>query len=107
MPRTRTLAFPLCVGVEAGQVIGRGFGFAEVQTSALPWVAVVPAGELVWSPLRWLSVVASFEAAVVILRHTFVIEGLGPVHDLGPVGLRGLLGVELGWGRNKDSRVSR
>lgn len=107
VPRARALSFPLCVGAEGGVVVGRGFGFSGARTSVLAWVAVNPAAELVWSVHPRLSLVAAFEPAVVVLRHTFVIEGLGPVHSLGPVELRGLLGVEIVLGPREHSRNSR
>lgn len=95
VPGWKMLEFPLCVGAEAGEVIGRGFGFPDASTERLPWVAVVPGAALSWFPIGRVGVVALVELPIVVLTHTFVIDGLGPVHELGRVSARGLLGLEL------------
>ncbi len=95
VPGRRRLELPLCAGLELGQVTGRSEGLASSGRAALPWVAVTASPGLTWSPRSWLALTLQAELAVPLLRHSFVITGLPPIHRLGGAELRGLLGLEF------------
>ncbi|MCY1065567.1 hypothetical protein OV090_12375 [Nannocystis sp. RBIL2] len=94
-PSLRNVEFPLCAGAEVGQVLGRSVGLQAPGRAALVWVAITAAPGVLWVPRPWLAVGLQVELAVPLLRHEFVIRGLPPLHRLGPVDVRGLLGVEF------------
>jgi hypothetical protein len=94
-PSLRTVEFPLCAGAEVGQVLGRSVGLAVPGRAGLVWAAITAAPGVLWVPRPWLAVGLQVELAVPLLRHEFVIRGLPSLHRLGPVDVRGLLGVEF------------
>ncbi|WAS95545.1 hypothetical protein [Nannocystis punicea] len=94
-PSLRTFEFPLCAGAEVGQVLARSVGLAVPGRVGLVWAAITAAPGVQWVPRPWLAVGLQVELAAPLLRHEFVIRGLPPLHRLGPVDVRGLLGVEF------------
>lgn len=97
VPRLGAVELPLCAGLEGGRTAGRGTGLPSSRTSAQPWWAVAVDAGLAWPVRRWIALTARATLAVPLLRQTFTINGLGPVHTVGPVQGRGTLGVELRW----------
>jgi len=93
--RPAVLEVPLCAGVEAGQAVGEGFGFADRQRSRLPWAAITVGGALAWAPRRWLALWLGFELGVPLVRGSFGVGGLGIAHRIGAVSPRAALGIEL------------
>ncbi|MCB9715905.1 MAG: hypothetical protein H6712_18705 [Myxococcales bacterium] len=89
------LEFPLCGGIEAGAMRGDPVG-DRVQggvTGREPWLAADLGAGLSWSPWRFLAVFVRAELVVPILRAGFRV-GEVEIHRAGPVGGRGLLGLE-------------
>lgn len=93
--RPSVLEVPLCAGVEVGQALGSGFGFADARPSRLLWAAVTVGGALAWAPRRWLALWLGLELGVPLVRGSFGIGGLGVVHRIGAVSPRAALGIEL------------
>ena len=94
-PRLGPVEVPLCVGADAGQTIGRGYGVTLTQVARLPWLAPVGTVGVAWPVLPRFALFVRSELAVSVLRSEFEIVGLGTIHEIGPVLARGLLGVEL------------
>lgn len=97
VPQLGEVELPLCVGLDAGQTVGRGTGLREPFTSAQPWLAGLAEAGVAWPVRRWLALTARASLAVPVLRQDFTITGLGVVHRVGPVQGRGLVGLELRW----------
>jgi hypothetical protein len=85
----------LCGGFEAGQAIGEGQGYSGSRGDAIPWAAATLGAALSWAPRRWLALWLGVDLAVPVLRGRFTTAGLGELFKVGPVSLRGALGLEL------------
>lgn len=85
----------LCAGFEAGRLSGAGFGTREERTGHALWAA--PGVELLFAPSLGggLSLEISAGIFIALLKPEFAIEGLGVVHQPGPVSARLELGI--GW----------
>ncbi len=94
-PTLGTVELPLCPGIEAGQVRGRGLDSLPIsQRGRLPWVAPVLAQGLWWAPIEQLAIGAELALVVPLTRGSFVVEDR-EVDRLTALGVRGLVGVEL------------
>ncbi len=95
VPELGALEFPLCPGVELGQVRGRGIApTANPRSATFAWVAPLIGQGLVWSPLDRLAIGVEFALLVPLTRGSFSIAER-EVQRLALVGARALLGVEL------------
>ncbi len=95
VPELGALEFPLCPGVELGQVRGRGIApTANPRSATFAWVAPLIGQGLVWSPLDRLAIGVEFAILVPLTRGSFSIAER-EVQRLASVGARALLGVEL------------
>jgi hypothetical protein len=90
----RPLEVPLCLGVEAGQARGDGFGVDDPQRVRLPWLAVTAGPALAWAPRPWIAVWLGLDVAVPLIRARFAVENLGDIHQPAPASLRAALGLE-------------
>ena len=91
------LEFPLCLGLEAGALLGEGAGFTEVEEGQIPWLALDFAPGLTWAPLEHLAVGLRVEPWVALLRRRFLArEDAGPreIWRPTPVGVRASVGLE-------------
>lgn len=89
------LELGLCGGLEAGQVIGEGFGYGDARRDPIPWVALTLGPALSYAPRRWLALWLGVDLALPVVRGTFAAAGLGRLYTVGPVSLRGALGLEF------------
>lgn len=89
------LEFPLCGGVEAGAMRGDPVGdrVDGGVTVREPWVAAGASAGLAWSPRRFIALVAQAELTVPLRRAGFRVGEI-ELHRAGPVGGRGLVGLE-------------
>lgn len=89
------LQVPLCGGVEAGALIGRGQGVERARTDSIPWLAAqARGGVLGWvHPRVALSLAA--EPFVALYRPAFRISPVGVLWRPRAAGVRGLAGVEI------------
>ncbi|MBL4689603.1 MAG: hypothetical protein JKY37_33760 [Nannocystaceae bacterium] len=95
VPRWRALEFPLCVGVQAGSVRGRGADIGQPKTDRRAWVGFSVHPQLAWAPIRHVALVIGPELVVAALRPSFQIGGVGQVHRSAAVVLRGNVGLEV------------
>jgi hypothetical protein len=93
--RPGPLEVPMCLGVEVGQAIADGVGFAGARRAAIPWFSPVLGSALAWSPRRWFAVWFGLDLAIVAPGERFTASGLGVVFESRPVSLRAALGLEL------------
>jgi hypothetical protein len=85
-----------CAGVEGGRIAVRGVpGWVNPSfDDTVPWVAL-RAGGLVSYPIGRFSVTADVGVLAPLVRHRFVIAEALTIHEVAPVTLRLLAGVEL------------
>lgn len=95
VPARRRLEFPLCAGIEAGQVRGAGLpSLAVVDEASFPFAALRLSPGLAWVPIDRLALGFDLELAAPLTRGEFVIDA-AVVQRVVPVTVRGMLGVEL------------
>jgi hypothetical protein len=89
------LESPICVGIEAGMLRGRGIDPTPNPTMATqPWAAVELGPGLLYVPKRWLALGLELDLVVALLRGGFTV-GNAVTQSLAPVGVRALAGVEF------------
>ncbi len=91
----RAVEFPLCAGMEAGQIIGDGFGVRRPRTGFTAWAAVQLSVGVAWVPVRWFALAGTVEGAIALARPTFAVDNLGDLHRPAPGSLRGSVAVEV------------
>lgn len=95
VPGVSDWSFPLCGGLEAGALRGRGAGTTvEPRTDREPWLAAHGGPAVAWAPFRSLALVAQVDLVVPILRGGFRV-GETPVYEVGAVAGRFQLGLEF------------
>ena len=95
VPTRGRIEVPLCAGVEAGQLVGAGTGQTIGKaTRARPWVAAVVGPALAITVVPRLAIVVGADLVVPAWRARFQI-GTAQIHRPQPIGVRGLVGVEL------------
>lgn len=95
VPSLQKFEFPLCGGIEGGQLFARGFGFEGAQPVQLPWGAAVFAPGIAYVPIERLAIIAEAQVGVPFNRAEIVIDNLQSLHTVGPAFGRGYLGLEL------------
>lgn len=98
------LAFPLCLGAEAGPLFARGFNLDEDRRSSAPWLAVSGSAGLSWAPTRIFGVFLAAEGWLGVIRPRTRVEGVGVVHQVGQAGVRVRAGIEFRWPNNIGRR---
>lgn len=89
------IEFPLCAGIEAGQVRGRGLDPLPVtRRASIAWVAPTLAQGLWWAPIERLAIGIELELLVPLTRGRFTVGDV-EVDRIAAVGLRGLAGIEV------------
>lgn len=97
VPRRGEVEFPLCGGVEAGQVRATGVAPARNTRDAnYPWAAASLGGGVSWVIIDRVALVADIAALLPFVAGDFRV-GDQTLQELVPVGLRALLGLELRW----------
>ncbi len=96
LPRVGTrIEFPLCAGVEGGQLFAEGVGFPRATTTRVPWGAATFApGLAITLGERW-AIIVHGELGAAFNRAEFVVEQLEVLHSVGALFGRGLAGLEL------------
>ena len=92
--RPAKLELWVCGGLEAGQVLGEGVGFAGKRRDRFAWLAGTVGPALAWAPRRWLALWLGAELAVPVLGGEFEARGLGRLYKIAPVSIRASLGLE-------------
>lgn len=88
-------AIPVCGGVEAGQMVGRGERLPN-NGAHTDWFLAVHAGPAVVARLApWVSAYAGLDALVVTHRPVFEVRASRAEHRAAPAGIRFTLGIEL------------
>ncbi|HWB80635.1 MAG TPA: hypothetical protein VG755_36985 [Nannocystaceae bacterium] len=94
-PNVNRVEFPLCAGVEAGQLRARGFGLSVARSTAAPWLAFPFGAMVMWAPVPRFAFGGGVDAWVAATRPTFEIDDLGPIHRTQRAGVRIHASVEL------------
>jgi hypothetical protein len=94
-PNIKRVDFPLCAGIEAGQMRARGFGLATTRNAIAPWLAFPFGAMVMWAPVPRFAFGGGVDAWVAATRPTFDIEGLGVIHQSQRAGVRIHAGFEV------------
>lgn len=95
-PRWTALELPICGGLDAGVVHGRGRGALVVAREVTrPWVALHLGPALVWSPVPAVGLWLGFDVVASVLRPRFTIDPLGSIHDVPEASGRAFVAVEV------------
>ena len=95
VPSLDALEFPVCAGIEAGIIRGRGTGATpEPREASVPAVALSLGAGLRWVLRDRVAIGLRLEIPISLVRGGFSIDD-AVVQELTPVGVRGLAGVEL------------
>jgi len=95
VPKAARVRFPLCAGVQAGQMLGHGVGLDVSRRAALPWLAAEVTAGLRVDVLSHLAVRADLSMLVPVLRPGFTIDGRGTLHRAAAVGGTAGVGLEV------------
>jgi hypothetical protein len=91
----RSWALPVCVGVDVGQLWGRGVDVARARRAASWWLAPRLDAGLFWAiPGTTLRAGGWLTASLPLQRDEFVVDDVGVVHRPGPLVGRLGLGIE-------------
>ncbi len=93
----RRTRLSLCLGVEAGALVGTGVGTPVTRTAVQPWLAALVGPSLTWSPRTRLNLGASVDVAASLTRPAFSLAGYDTVFRAAAtsVRLRMFLAVQL------------
>ena len=97
-PQEATWELSGCVTGEVGRIRGVGVGVGNAREGTSLWLALVPSARVAFrpSPRLW-GLFAELGAVVPLARRPFELSGVGVVHQPSPVGLRMVVGIELGF----------
>jgi hypothetical protein len=95
VPQRGNLEFPLCAGIEAGQILARGLPPAiNTRDAAHPWIAASLTPGLAWLITPRLALTAEAALLLPFVNGNFNV-GDQALQSLPPVALRSVLAVEL------------
>jgi hypothetical protein len=94
-PRWSRVSLPVCGGLEAGGMRGRGVGVSDSGTGTAAFVGLPVDVAVTWAPTRWLALWLGPRAVVSLRRPPFHVRGLDTLFRAGPGALRLVAGVEV------------
>ncbi len=95
VPMAGRVELPLCPGVEFGQIIARGVSpTTNARSARYLWAAAVVSQGLAWAFSEHFALTAEAGLLVALTRGSFSIDGQR-LQAVSPVGVRGLVGLEL------------
>lgn len=89
------LSLSLCAGALGGALVAAGQGFSVDRIRERPYVALEAGARARWSLGRYVHLMADAHAVAPLVRDTLVVDGVGEVGRVAPVGLRTTIGVGL------------
>jgi hypothetical protein len=87
------LSLSLCAGALGGVLVAAGEALAVNRLAERPYAAVEAGARARWSAGRYVHLTADAHAVAPLVRDTLVVDGLGDVVRVSPVGLRATIGV--------------
>jgi hypothetical protein len=95
VPTRDRFEFPLCIGIEAGQLRGEGRTSVPNPVRATqPWLAIELGPALAWTPIPNLAIGLELDAVIPLIAAGFSIDG-DPILRTTPIGVRALVGLEV------------
>lgn len=94
-----TIALPVWIGFEVGQVTATASGFDDARTVRRPFLGPTAGAALAWAMHPRVALRVGADLLVAPWRHEFFVGGLGRVHRTGWVAGRGTVGIEVRLGR--------
>jgi hypothetical protein len=89
------LELPICAGIEAGVIRGRGVGMTPSPSSATqPWAAVGLGPGVRYVANKWIALHLEVDLVAALLRGGFTIGDL-IAQSQAPIGVRALAGLEV------------
>jgi hypothetical protein len=96
VPVVATVEFPICGALEGGQVTGRPLGAgAPPETETHAWGAFSLGAAVAWSPRPFIALVLGLDLVAPFVRPRFLVPVDRELHQVGRVGLRTNVGIEL------------
>ncbi|HET6583700.1 MAG TPA: hypothetical protein VFG69_09635, partial [Nannocystaceae bacterium] len=96
VPVASTVEFPICAALEGGQLMARPLGpAAPPETDTPAWGAFSLGSTVAWSPRPFIALVLGLDLVVPFRRTTFRVPDTRELHQVGRVGLRTNVGIEL------------
>jgi hypothetical protein len=90
------IEFPICAALEGGQLTGRPLGVgAPPEKDTHGWGAFSLGAGLSWAPRPFVALVLGVDLVVPFVHPRFVVPDGRDLHEVGKVGLRANLGIEL------------
>lgn len=95
VPARARLEFPLCIAAEGGALEGAGRGATVNPTrTRRPWFALAAGPGLAFAPIPRIALLVGVDAVVPLWRAQFLVGGV-EIHRPRPVGVRGVVGLEI------------
>jgi len=94
-PAVKSVDFPLCAGIEGGQMRARGFGLQLRRRAAAPWLAFPFGAAVMWAPVPVFAFGGGIDGWIAATQPAFEIEDLGLLHTARRAGVRIHAGVEV------------
>jgi hypothetical protein len=82
-----------CLHLDLGGMHAAAFGVTEAGEGAHFWLGAGPGGVLLWSPLKWLDLIAEVSVVVAPIQPEFVIENVGVIYRPSAIAFRPALGA--------------
>ncbi len=94
VPSVRAFELPICAGIDGGQLVAKGFGFADASTTRRPWVAAVLSPGFAWAVHPHAALTTRIDVGVPLVKSTIEIENLEVLHRVRAAYGRVWIGVE-------------
>lgn len=94
-PRWSSLSFPMCTGLEAGGMRGRGVGVSAPGSGTAAFVGLPVDVAVTWAPTRWLALWLGPRAMLSLRRPPFHVRDIDTLFRAGPGAVRVVAGVEV------------
>lgn len=85
------------LGVELGEIAGRGVALVDSQSASTRWLAGVGGFGVAWPMARLARLVGTFEVAVPLEQTRFILSDGQQIFRPSPAAARCALGIEVGW----------
>lgn len=94
-PTASRVEFPICGGVAAGPMFGRGEGVEQRERPVAAWVGATVGPGVLWRIHRVVALRIGSDAVFSLVRPGFRVDGRDTLFRVPPLAVRGLVGLEF------------